>query len=354
MKRFLCALVSISLFAASLSGCGKKDDAETPSEAANGESVIYADLPEGVHAKVGDFEVGDAEFDFYLKNIISSVQQQVGDDAGWENETITNGMSAKEYIDKNLTDTLHSNYVFRMKAREMGIYSEVDEKRFIADEIIPSFGGEDEFSEFIASNGFDRSAADNYYAAMGAYYALAKNAYPAEDAEADFAKYISAKHILFTFENHGGEENGDEALKLANDAYNRAVAGESFEDLIEELNEDPGEDPATGYTFGEGEMVDEFYQAAKALEVGGISEPVKTTYGYHVIKRYPLPEKGSESYDTYVENIRLTNGSAAIENEIDSWLSEYPITVPENLLEGVDFSSYKSNVNTADGSVFYE
>jgi foldase protein PrsA len=39
-----------------------------------------------------------------------------------------------------------------------------------------------------------------------------------------------------------------------------------------------------GY-FGRGKMVKEFENAAFSLEVGKISEPIKTQYGYHIIKR---------------------------------------------------------------------
>ena len=43
-------------------------------------------------------------------------------------------------------------------------------------------------------------------------------------------------------------------------------------------------DGSLGY-FGRGKMVKEFENAAFALQTGEISEPIKTQYGYHIIKR---------------------------------------------------------------------
>ena len=59
---------------------------------------------------------------------------------------------------------------------------------------------------------------------------------------------------------------------------------ELFDKLMEEHNEDTGE-PKEGYTFGPGEMVDEFYDGTAALEVGQVSGIVESPYGYHIILR---------------------------------------------------------------------
>jgi len=63
--------------------------------------------------------------------------------------------------------------------------------------------------------------------------------------------------------------------------------GEKFGKLARELSVDSGSakrDGNLGY-FSRGKMVKEFETAAFNLEVGEISEPVKTQYGYHIIKR---------------------------------------------------------------------
>ena len=56
-----------------------------------------------------------------------------------------------------------------------------------------------------------------------------------------------------------------------------------------------------GYYFGEGEMVEPFENATKALEENGISELVETPYGYHIIKRLPLDDENIVSADKFSE-----------------------------------------------------
>ena len=89
------------------------------------------------------------------------------------------------------------------------------------------------------------------------------------------ANKIKCSHILV--------EKQSQALKL----IERISNGEKFGRLAKENSIDTGSakrDGSLGY-FGRGKMVKEFETAAFKLEVGKISEPVKTQYGYHIIKR---------------------------------------------------------------------
>ncbi len=96
-------------------------------------------------------------------------------------------------------------------------------------------------------------------------------------------EYVRAKHILV------------EDIVNAYDIYQKAIEGTDFDKLIQEFGKDPGmtQNP-DGYVFTKGEMVEEFEKATFALEVGKISEPVRSAYGYHIIKREALPELTQE------------------------------------------------------------
>lgn len=85
---------------------------------------------------------------------------------------------------------------------------------------------------------------------------------------------VNAQHILVD-----QEHEAQDLLKKIDD-------GESFENLAKDYSKCPsGQNGGNLGEFGRGQMVPEFEKAAFELEVGNISEPIKTQFGYHLIKR---------------------------------------------------------------------
>ncbi len=106
--------------------------------------------------------------------------------------------------------------------------------------------------------------------------------------------YVLAKHILVdeTSLEDATDAEGEpfETLEdLANFISDSAKDGEDFDALIEQYNTDPGvASSPDGYFFTYGTMVSEFETAAFEMEVGDISDPVSTTYGYHILQKLPI------------------------------------------------------------------
>jgi len=105
---------------------------------------------------------------------------------------------------------------------------------------------------------------DDKVAEIKASDAKAKAAPPEEE--------IHARHILL--------ENEDDAKK----AYERVKGGEDFAKVAKELSKDPGSEGGDLGWFVKKSMVKEFAEAAFALKPGEISQPVKSQFGWHVIK----------------------------------------------------------------------
>ena len=98
---------------------------------------------------------------------------------------------------------------------------------------------------------------------------------------------VKARHILIKPRGEGDEEQKfEEAKKVIQELYEKAKNGEDFAKLATENSEDPGSAKNGGDLgfFGRNAMVKEFENAAFSAEVGAITEPVRTSYGYHIIK----------------------------------------------------------------------
>ncbi|MBK24800.1 MAG: peptidylprolyl isomerase [Halobacteriovorax sp.] len=72
----------------------------------------------------------------------------------------------------------------------------------------------------------------------------------------------------------------------AQDLIKKLDEGKSFEELARDFSNCPsGKSGGSLGEFGKGMMVKEFEMAAFALKAGEVSGPVKTQFGYHLIKR---------------------------------------------------------------------
>lgn len=92
---------------------------------------------------------------------------------------------------------------------------------------------------------------------------------------------VRASHILIN--KMGSDEKN---LEEANKVYNELIAGADFEKIAIEKSGDPGSGSKGGDLgwFGKGAMVPEFEKAVFSGSIGVVQKPVKTNYGYHIIK----------------------------------------------------------------------
>lgn len=93
---------------------------------------------------------------------------------------------------------------------------------------------------------------------------------------------VRASHILLKTEG----KNEDEVRTLAEEIAKKARAGADFAALAKQYSEDESNNTTGGDLdyFSRGQMVPEFDTAAFSLEPGEVSDPVQTSFGYHVIK----------------------------------------------------------------------
>lgn len=108
---------------------------------------------------------------------------------------------------------------------------------------------------------------------------------------------LNGRHILVADE------------KTANEVIAKIKGGASFADVAKEYSTDTGSADKGGELgwFSVGAMVDEFNDAAYALPLNTLSEPVQSSFGYHVIEITDKRDvKGVGSFKDEEENIRTT------------------------------------------------
>ena len=181
-------------------------------------------------------------------------------------------------------------------------------------------GTEEDFAQFLRSlyrseEAYQRATMANYINLQNYTDTYGENGEKVSDEQAlgylEENGYLYANHILLTTMDLQTGEALDEAAVAEKEAQAQALAEElqaiqdpeelvkRFRELKEEYDEDTGKTTyPDGYVFLPGEMVTEFEEGVKALADYGVSQPVKSSYGYHVILRLPLTADTVVSYDS--------------------------------------------------------
>lgn len=156
-------------------------------------------------------------------------------------------------------------------------------------------------------NDFRRNASvDVDYVVVKPDMVTAKTPFTVTDAELQqaYTQYVEkqknsvpkiVKHILITQDTRSDAE----ALKLANEIEAKIKAGLSFDAAAKQYSEDPSSKDKGGLIAGyqAGTLGSaEFDNAVNALQNQAVSQPVKTSFGYHIIQMHTEPVK-IESFD---------------------------------------------------------
>jgi len=143
---------------------------------------------------------------------------------------------------------------------------------------------------------------------------------------------VTARHILIRMTGSAvplkeGEKDlsDDEALAKAKDIRAKLVAGGDFAELAKADSDDAGSGANGGVLgdFTRGRMVPQFEEAAFALKVNDISEPVKTQFGYHIIQ---VTKHDTKSMDDVKTEITEKIGPEMAQKGVDAIKNKTTIT----------------------------
>jgi peptidyl-prolyl cis-trans isomerase D len=133
-----------------------------------------------------------------------------------------------------------------------------------------------------------------------------KNYYQQNLSTYQLPEKVRAAHILFKTDGKSPEEV--EKIKVkATEVLSQAKKGANFSELAKKYSEDSTASKGGDLgMFGRGAMVPEFEKAAFSLEPGGISDLVKTQFGFHIVKGLEKQTAHTQSLEEVAALIRPT------------------------------------------------
>lgn len=234
-------------------------------------------------------------------------------------------------------EQLIADKIVASEAKKQKITISDEELNKEVDKLKESYGGEEVFEQMLASN---NTTVDVLKEDLKNYLTISKLIEPQikitdEELKTYFdenkdslgeAEQVKASHILVE----------DEAT--AKEIKQKLADGADFAELAKEYSTDEGSKENGGELgfFPRGTMVTEFEDVAFSLPINEISEPVKSDYGYHIIKVEEKKEAKEANFDDSKASIKETLIDEKMESEYTTWLEEkkkdYDI---ENSLESV-------------------
>ena len=241
----------------------------------------------------------------------------------WDGSDISSEYTNADVVRLSAQDSLGQSYAVEYMAQEMGLALDSDDQariQSVFEQSADSYGDGDgtcsdeeaaSFESYLAEQFVDRTFFD-HMSEVGILsdkvFAARYGEEGADLSDADAMAYaqeqglLYCKHILLmTIDSSTGEALDEAALaekkQTADDLYAQLAAvqddqdalTELFDQLMNEYSEDTGLAMyPDGYLFTPGSMVAVFEDTTASLADYGLSEPVQSDYGYHIILRLPI------------------------------------------------------------------
>ncbi|TYS58810.1 foldase [Bacillus infantis] len=228
----------------------------------------------------------------------------------------------KQYGDEAL-DALVTDKIIEMEAKKEKVTISDKEKEEELKNLKESYGGEEGFKAALEQSGVTEAGIAED---IEKYLKTEKLLEPRIDLKEDEIKayfdenkdqfaqqeQVKASHILVEDET------------TAKEVKSKLDKGEEFADLAKEYSTDASNAESGGELgyFGKGEMEAAFEEAAFALKANEISGPVKTDYGYHIIKVEDKKEAKEAVYEDSKEAAKKALFDERMQTEYYNWLEE--------------------------------
>jgi peptidyl-prolyl cis-trans isomerase C len=326
-----------------------------------GGATYYWSTNEAYAAKVNGEVIPTTEYLTVLERAKKQYAGQIGMDFNSEA-----GRNMLTTLKKNIMDSLVDMTLMKQQGKEMNITTTDDEiatqiKEFIK---VNYKGDEGAFQKDLEKNKFTRTEFETQMRdrlLLNKIYQ--KVIEKSKVTDADMKKFygehpemfqkpemIEAQHILIAID----DKKEAEALKKAKDITRQIKGGASFDEMARKHSTDASNKDNGGSlgSFKKGDMVPEFEKAAWDLKPGSVtSEPVKTQFGFHIIKRGASLPASTVSFEESKSAIQMQLEQQKQKDTFETWLKDLKakatIKVNENMLATPEVASKEGEKSDA-------
>lgn len=277
------------LIAVSLSAGGNRETSDE--SGAGGESATPIATDDSAVATVNGRPISREDFDEAVAGAVARNEAQAG-------QPLAPAQIAQ--IENQVLTTLITRAILMQRADDIGISvtdEQFDNRR---DEFLAQFPNDTAYQGWLQQQGLteeefaeelrfalrvDTLLEDEVYSGIEVTEEEARAFYDENPQYFQQPEQVAARHILLNTQDLESEEDIAAKREEAEAIREELIAGADFAELARERSEGPSASRGGDLgTFGRGQMVPEFEEAAFALDEGQISEVVETQFGFHVLQ----------------------------------------------------------------------
>lgn len=261
--------------------------------------------------------------------------------------------TVQEYLDAMIQTYIITYNLYSIHFDELGLKLDdttVSEIKATMQGFIDQYGSKDALDQHLRTQGFTYDEFEQQYydeakkdAVIMYYFGPDSTETPVshEALRAYYEEYYTkVKHVFLSTKDDEGNDlsnaKKDEVGKKAQEIYEKAIAGEDFEKLIDEYNEDPGmvSNP-NGYIFSSDDTsyTRVFHNAAFDMKADEV-RLIQSNLGYHIMKKYSFTDDEIFSRDTeitLIENMMSEESNKILDDLKERIGVEYNNTVLNEL-----------------------
>ncbi len=312
-KRYIAVFLLLAIPAFMFAGGNREEDQAAQEDTAGGAQQEAAGDPIQVSeavARVNGELVSQEEFNNVVESNIARYEAQSGESFDQQQlpqleRQVLDGLITRtvleqeaERLDITVGDARFAETLDQFKQQfpdEQGYQAALEQQGFTEEEFETELRRQMVIEELIRSQVYDQVNVSEED--MREFYDNNPQYFQQDDQ-------VAARHIIFTTD--GVEEGERAALREELEGIRQEIVdGADFSEMAREHSQGPT--AANGGdlgTFGRGQMVPEFENAAFELEVGEISPVIETQFGYHILQVTERVPAQTQSYDEAQERIR--------------------------------------------------